>query len=88
MPRKRPMSPAATLPDEGLQPIIRLWLLRILISLGGHKEWLQPHGFRCAQLAQVLGLLAAWLLSPAWPGRPWAGTSCSSRRAACPAAGG
>ena len=60
MPRRRLMSPAAALPDEGLQPIIRLWLLRILISLGGHKEWLQPHGFRCDQLAQVLGL-GHWL---------------------------
>lgn len=39
-----------------LQPIVRLWLLRILILLEGHREFIQSHGFRCDALAEILGL--------------------------------
>ena len=60
MPHRAPISPTAPLPDKGLQPIIRLWLLRMLLSLGGYKKWLQPDSFSCDQLAQTLGL-GHWL---------------------------
>lgn len=45
---------------EGLAPIVRLWILRILHPLGGYKEWVQNHGFRCDELASALGL-QVWL---------------------------
>ena len=45
---------------EALAPIVRLWILRILHPLGGYKEWVQNHGFRCDELASALGL-QAWL---------------------------
>lgn len=37
-------------------PIIRLWLLRILVALGGHREFMRSHGFNNDTLAEVLGL--------------------------------
>lgn len=37
-------------------PIIRLWLLRILVPLGGHREFIHSHGFNNDALAEVLGL--------------------------------
>lgn len=37
-------------------PIVRLWLLRILVSLGGHREFIRNHGFNNDTLAEVLGL--------------------------------
>ncbi len=58
--RYRPSQHHATPHDEATSPIVRLWLLRILQSLGGHKEWVQPHGLSTDALAQVLGL-GHWL---------------------------
>lgn len=37
-------------------PILGLWLLRILISLEGHREFLNADGFNSDNLARVLGL--------------------------------
>ena len=37
-------------------PIIRLWLLRILVPLGGHRAFVSSHGFNNDALAEVLGL--------------------------------
>ena len=37
-------------------PIILLWLLRILVPLGGHREFLRSHGFSSDSLAEVIGL--------------------------------
>jgi SpoVK/Ycf46/Vps4 family AAA+-type ATPase len=37
-------------------PIILLWLLRILVPLGGHREFVGSHGFNNDTLAGVLGL--------------------------------
>lgn len=37
-------------------PVIRLWLLRILIALGGHREFVHSHGFNNDALAEILGL--------------------------------
>lgn len=46
--------------NETLSPVVRLWILRILHPLGGYKEWVRNHGFRCDELARALGL-EAWL---------------------------
>ena len=60
IPRFLRRSTGRTEPHEALAPSIRLWLLRILHSLGGHKEWVQKHGFRDDALASALGL-GHWL---------------------------
>ncbi|MCC2636613.1 MAG: family ATPase [Moraxellaceae bacterium] len=39
-----------------LQPIIELWILRLLISLSGHQRFLSPHGYNNDDLAISLGL--------------------------------
>lgn len=56
MPRKYRPSPHPSLPCEETTPIVRLWLLRILQLLGGHKEWIQGNGFHSDALAIALGL--------------------------------
>ena len=37
-------------------PIILLWLLRMLVPLGGHREFVRSHGFNNDTLAEVIGL--------------------------------
>lgn len=37
-------------------PITLLWLLRILVPLGGHRELLRPHGISNDTLAKAIGL--------------------------------
>ena len=37
-------------------PIIKLWLLRILVPLGGHRDFITQHGFNSDSLAETLGL--------------------------------
>lgn len=37
-------------------PTVLLWALRILVPLGGHREFLRPHGFSNDALAKLLGL--------------------------------
>jgi transitional endoplasmic reticulum ATPase len=39
-----------------IAPLVRLWLLRILMVLGGHREFVTEHGFTGDTLAEVLGL--------------------------------
>ena len=39
-----------------IEPIVRLWILRLLIPLGGHREFISQHGFGNDTLAEVLGL--------------------------------
>ena len=39
-----------------LAPIVHLWLLRLLVPLGGHREFVSQHGFNNDVLAEVLGL--------------------------------
>lgn len=39
-----------------IAPIIRLWLLRMLISLGAHQKFITRHGFDNDALAEALGL--------------------------------
>ena len=40
--------------------IVHLWLLRLLVPLGAHREFIDPTGFRDDRLADVLGL-NAWI---------------------------
>lgn len=58
IPRRRP-SRYSRMPID-LPPVIRLWLLRLLVPLGGHQEFVQRGGFSNDTLAQLLGL-GAWL---------------------------
>ena len=39
-----------------IPPIVHLWLLRILVPLGGHNEFVNRHGFRNDSLAALLGM--------------------------------
>ena len=39
-----------------VEPLIRLWLLRVLVPLGGYRQFLYHHGFNNDTLAEVLGL--------------------------------
>lgn len=50
--RRSPSIASPVYPD----PIICLWLLRILVPLGGHREFIRSHGFNNDTLAEVLGL--------------------------------
>ncbi len=56
-PRRRTRYPAL-LPD--VAPIVQLWLLRLLVPLGGHREFIGTHGFGNDNLAELLGL-GAWI---------------------------
>lgn len=49
--RALPTSKAAS-----IDPIIRLWLLRILASLGGHRKFVNQHGFSEEAIADAIGL--------------------------------
>lgn len=40
----------------GSDPTILLWLLRILMPLGGHREFVRSHGFNNDTLAESIGL--------------------------------
>lgn len=50
--------------DEAISPkpdsIIHLWILRILMLLGGHREFIHSHGFNDDTLAETLGL-KSWI---------------------------
>jgi transitional endoplasmic reticulum ATPase len=37
-------------------PIVQLWLLRMLVPLGGHREFISHHGFSSDTLAETIGL--------------------------------
>lgn len=39
-----------------MPPIIRLWLLRLLVPLGGYRDFISPGGFANDTLAEILGL--------------------------------
>lgn len=50
----------AIVPSAAAEPIVRLWILRMLVSLGGHKKFISQHGLTEDSLAKALGL-AHWL---------------------------
>lgn len=37
-------------------PIVHLWLLRLLVPLGGHRDFINQHGFINDMLAEMIGL--------------------------------
>ncbi len=39
-----------------LDPLIRLWLLRVLVPLGGHRDLIRPHGISNDSVAAAIGL--------------------------------
>ena len=39
-----------------IPPLVRLWLLRILVPLGGHRELFNQHGFNNEVVAEFVGL--------------------------------
>lgn len=45
-----------TATEGDIDPVIRLWLLRILVPLGGYRQFLCPHGFNNDALAEAIGL--------------------------------
>lgn len=51
--RRRPRS---SLTPQDMTPVVRLWLLRLLVPLGAHREFIQRAGFANDALAHVLGL--------------------------------
>lgn len=53
MARRRARYPLNALDAD---PIIHLWLLRILVALGAHREFMPRHGFNSDPLAEMLGL--------------------------------
>lgn len=52
--------PRVTDPMTGLDPLIQLWLLRILVPLSGYREFVESYGFRNDTLAAKIGL-GAWI---------------------------
>jgi len=42
--------------ETEIDPIIRIWLLRILVPLGGYREFLKLHGFENDTVATAIGL--------------------------------
>lgn len=53
MPRPRAISAENA---TAIDPAIRLWMLRILVPLGGHRLFVCSHGFASDSLADALGL--------------------------------
>ena len=39
-----------------IEPLTRLWILRLLVPLGGYKEFVTPSGFADDHVAKALGL--------------------------------
>ncbi len=48
--------------ELNLEAVIRLWILRTLVMLGGHREFICSHGFSDETLARAVGL-ESWLNS-------------------------
>ncbi len=45
-------------PDTEISPLIRLWVLRILVTLNGHKEFIERRGFDDDNIAEFIGIKA------------------------------
>ena len=52
--RRRSRTDGAVLGE--VLPVIKLWLLRILVPLGGYRDFITEHGFKNDALAESLGL--------------------------------
>jgi SpoVK/Ycf46/Vps4 family AAA+-type ATPase len=55
--RRRPRS--SQLPQD-VSPIVHLWLLRLLVPLGGHRGFINQNGFENDALAHLIGL-GGWI---------------------------
>ena len=51
----RPRTSRSKMPLE-ISPIVYLWILRLLIPLGGHREFISKHGFNNDSIAEILNL--------------------------------
>lgn len=47
---------ASPVQDPEVNPLVRLWVLRILVPLGGQQGFIEPGGFLKAGVASALGL--------------------------------
>lgn len=56
MARRRVRKADGTAAAVDLHPLVRLWMLRILVPLGGHRELLSQIGFRNDAVAAAVGL--------------------------------
>lgn len=52
----RPLSTPTSAQGAGVNPRIRLWVLRSLVPLGGHRSFIRKHDFSDDSLAMALGL--------------------------------
>jgi transitional endoplasmic reticulum ATPase len=52
MPIRR-RSRSSRMPNE-IEPIVQLWLLRLLVSLGRHRDFISVHGFMNDPLAETI----------------------------------
>lgn len=55
-----PRRSSTTTPQARLDQLIRLWLLRLLVPLGGHQHFLRRHGINDDSVAKAIGM-AKWL---------------------------
>lgn len=53
---RRRRSPRSALLPADTTPTVRLWTLRLLVPLDGHREFINRHGFSSETVAQMLGL--------------------------------
>jgi hypothetical protein len=58
MVRRLPLAPAQSATET--TPIVRLWMLRVLIDLGKHRNFISENGFFSDKLAYALGL-GGWI---------------------------
>jgi transitional endoplasmic reticulum ATPase len=56
----KPSHPLCSDLSLDIPPLVHLWLLRLIVPLGGHKEFLMRDGFASDDLALGLGL-AKWI---------------------------
>lgn len=54
--KKRQPFPSSEGSDKSYETLIRLWVLRLLVPLGGHREFLAMFGYQNDHLAHYLGL--------------------------------
>ncbi|MFZ3193047.1 MAG: AAA family ATPase, partial [Moraxellaceae bacterium] len=46
---------------DALTPLVKLWILRMFILLGGHRGFVHQHGFHHELIAQQLGFETQWI---------------------------
>lgn len=56
MPIQRRKKSSSTKPHTSVPPLVRLWMLRMLIHLGAHRELIKLGGFSNDRIAEAVGL--------------------------------